>query len=191
MHLNNAQITNAGKIHYIHQPSAGDLNATKMKTYLYLFLLYYCLTACSPESKQQPDITITASPTTTTDSLITQKPTKILNNTHLGEYLWQEDPQGYFQTVKVTQGTRGEYEVSFSASVIKGKPGCTFTGKGSIVNDTLKVPIEWRKKKVNMTIFVKGDTVKVFTENFEDRFALNYYCTGGGSLAGDYYRVKK
>jgi hypothetical protein len=163
-----------------------------MKTYLYLFLLFYCVTACSPESEQQAENTVGDTPAVITDSLITQKSIQTAHNTiYPGEYLWQEDPQGYYQTVNITESSTGEYEVSFSASTIKGKPGCSFTGKGSIVNDTLKVPVTWREKKVNMTIFAEGDTVKVFTENFEDRFALNYYCTGGGSLAGDYYKVKK
>jgi hypothetical protein len=161
-----------------------------MKTYVYLFLLFYCVTACSPESKQQAQNTV-GNTLATTDSLITGKPTQTANIIYQGEYIWQEDPQGYYQTVHITESSTGEYEVSFSASAIKGKPGCSFTGKGSIVNDTLKVPVTWREKIVDMTIFADGDTVKVFTENFEDRFALNYYCTGGGSLAGDYYRIKK
>lgn len=107
---------------------------------------------------------------------------------YTGTYLWQEDPQGYNQTLIVEESKEGKFLVHFTASQIKGKPGCSFEGVGKLNQDTLKVPVNWRDKTVFMTLFLKEDTMHVFKDNFEDRFVLSYYCSGGSSLAGDYYR---
>jgi hypothetical protein len=145
------------------------------------------------ESRQTEEKVTSSSSPTTIDSvaLTAPAPAAPAANNYTGEYIWQEDPQGYYQTVSIAQAATGEYNVRFSASAVKGKPGCSFEGKGTIVNDTLKIPVAWRDGTVTMTIIARNDTVDVFTQNFEDRFALNYYCSGGGSLAGEYYKKQQ
>ena len=66
--------------------------------------------------------------------------------------------------------------------------GCTFEGKGKLVNNQIDVDLKTINKdlKGTMTILFKDKTAEVFTSKFEDRLALNYFCGGGASLAGDY-----
>ncbi len=163
-----------------------------MKKYVIFLFIYFAIISCSQESGQANHTAASVDSTTAADTaFVARKTPAALENNYAGEYIWQEDPKGYYQSVSIGQNSTGAYEVLFSASSIKGKPGCSFEGKGSIINDTLKVPIAWRDKTVTMTLFARNDTIHVFTQGFEDRFALNYYCSGGGSLAGEYYRKQR
>ncbi len=84
-----------------------------------------------------------------------------------------------------------DYEVNFSASKVKNRENCRFSGIGSIKNDTLWVNISNEAdKEVWMYIAPSHDNlgVEVFTKNFEERFQMMFYCGGGGSLAGKYFK---
>jgi hypothetical protein len=129
---------------------------------------------------------------TTTDTIATTPSAAdpvVETQPYAGNYISGEYPYGYYQLLKITDKAGNQYEVSFTASKVKGRAACSFTGAGSIVNDTLKVPVEWNDKTIQMTLFLRNDTVLVFTESFDDRFALNYFCSGGASLIGDYART--
>lgn len=68
--------------------------------------------------------------------------------------------------------------------------GCSFEGKGNLVNNQIDIELNKidEKLKGTLTILFKQNIAEVFTSKFEDRFSLMYFCGGGASLAGDYYK---
>lgn len=152
-------------------------------TVFYSFLLIF---ACNSEGKKTTEEAVTATDTLEATSPVAEPEVKM--QPYTGNYISGEYPDGYYQLLKISENATSQYEISFTVSKVKGRPACSFTGAGVIVKDTLKVPVEWNDKTVQMTLFLRNDTVMVFTENFDDRFALNYYCSGGASLIGDYTR---
>ncbi len=83
------------------------------------------------------------------------------------------------------------YGVRFSASKVKNREACHFSGIGHIKNDTLWVNIsEEKDKEIWMYIVPSHDNlgVEVFTKNFDERFKMMLYCGGGASLAGEYLK---
>jgi hypothetical protein len=153
---------------------------------LYGFLV---IAACSSEVKNKTKEAAITSDTITTIPSVAEP--VIERQPYAGDYISGEYPDGYYQVLKISWKTINQYNVSFTASQVRGKAACSFSGAGSIVNDTLKVPVEWNDKTVQMTLFLRNDTVMVFTENFDDRFAVNYFCSGGASLIGDYARTSE
>lgn len=103
----------------------------------------------------------------------------------VGTYVTEGFPDKYFQRLNISPSTDG-YRVVFSASKIIGESGCSFEGVGQMNHENLIVPITFKDKKVNVVIAKKGKALEVFTQDFNNRFALMQYCNGGSSLAGNY-----
>ncbi|MBE7630360.1 copper resistance protein NlpE [Tenacibaculum piscium] len=108
-----------------------------------------------------------------------------------GKYkTYYELEDDYKQTLSLLQKGKN-YEVNFSASKVKDRAGCQFSGIGKIKKDTLWVNIANKKdKEILMYIAPSHDNlgVEVFTPNFEERFSMMSYCGGGASLAGKYFK---
>ncbi len=113
------------------------------------------------------------------------------NFNYQGKYeTFNEEKGGYTQTLSI-QPKGSDYEIVFSASKVKNRENCRFSGMGSIKNDTLWVNISNEKdKEVLIYIAPSHDNlgVEVFTPNFENRFYMMRYCSGGSSLAGKYIK---
>lgn len=107
------------------------------------------------------------------------------------------DVKGSYQqtiSIKPTETTRYDdsYQVSFSASKVRGRAGCSFSGKAVKKDGSLWLNVSNDKsKQVKMYLRPLQDKqgVDVFTEKFDERFAMMYYCRGGASLAGEYMKV--
>ncbi len=85
------------------------------------------------------------------------------------------------------------YQVQFSATSIRGRADCAFTGTAIKKEGALWLNISNEpNKKVTMYIRPMKDNlgVDVFTKNFDKRFMMMRYCRGGGSLAGHYLKNK-
>ncbi len=112
-----------------------------------------------------------------------------------GKYAtFSEDAKGYKQTLDIFVKKKSrEYQVEFSASSIKGRANCHFSGVGHLKNDTIWVNIANKKDtEILMYIVPSKDNlgVEVFTKNYEERFQMMLYCGGGASLAGKYLKNK-
>ncbi len=97
----------------------------------------------------------------------------------------------YKQMLEITADQKNTYLVNFSASKVKDRANCNFSGVGTLKNDTLWVNIANEKdKEILMYIVPSHDNlgVDVFTKNFEERFQMMFYCKGGSSLAGRYLK---
>lgn len=104
---------------------------------------------------------------------------------------FNEEKGGYTQSLTLTALGGNEYKAVFSATKVKGREGCHFSGIGELKNDTLWFNISNEKGgKVPMYIAPSHDNlgVNVFTSHDEDRFMMMYYCQGGASLAGSYLK---
>ena len=103
-----------------------------------------------------------------------------------GTYNTNANGKGYNQILELKSENDSIYSVKIS--FIGAVKGCTFEGKGKLVNNQIDVDLKTINKdlKGTMTILFKDKTAEVFTSKFEDRLALNYFCGGGASLAGDY-----
>ena len=103
-----------------------------------------------------------------------------------GTYNTNASGKGYNQILELKSENDSIYSVKIS--FIGAVKGCTFEGKGKLVNNQIDVDLKTINKdlKGTMTILFKDKTAEVFTSKFEDRLALNYFCGGGASLAGDY-----
>ncbi|MFC4666040.1 hypothetical protein [Falsiporphyromonas endometrii] len=95
---------------------------------------------------------------------------------------------GYYQSLSITPAD-SLYDIVFSASKVNGREGCSFTGKGHISNDTIFVDIDDAENAV-MTIIPTKDKlgVEVATLKEDNRMKLNFYCSGGATLAGTYLK---
>lgn len=110
-----------------------------------------------------------------------------------GDYWWEgEHGKGYKQKLEIKRS--GDMEVEVIISFSGAKKGCTFTGKGTIINDQIEIPLHQAVAgfhSVMVLRFVKDDVIHISTSRESDRENLAYFCGGGGSLAGDYERVKR
>ncbi|PID94077.1 MAG: hypothetical protein CSA95_04790 [Bacteroidetes bacterium] len=108
-----------------------------------------------------------------------------------GEYeTFNEEKGGYTQTLSI-HPKGADYEVIFSASKVKERENCRFSGIANLKKDTLWVNISNEAdKEVRMYIAPSHDNlgVEVFTSNFDERFYMMRYCGGGSSLAGKYLK---
>ncbi len=99
----------------------------------------------------------------------------------------------YYQTLSIMPITNSQshYQVNFSASKVRGRAGCAFSGKAVKKDGVLWLNISNENNK-NVAMYIRPTKdksgVEVFTEKFDERFYMMRYCRGGGSLAGEYFR---
>jgi len=170
-----------------------------MKTlfkYYWILAIIMIIGGCKTKTKSEPT-TDSTSDVTIEETQETAKPFDNKETTHkildiYGNYATEsyrtKDKGSDWVGVEV-RGKQGESAVSFnvkSRSDIK-KPTCTYAVKAVFVKEGLYKA--WEDEKVILFEF-NGDKLKIYTEKFEDRFLLNKFCSGGGSLAGVYYRIK-
>ncbi len=157
--------------------------------------LTVALTACqtqpiptkqNTQSKQQATIQTTAS--------------RAFN--YAGQYATaHESKQHYHQTLSITPITTNtqdnkRYQVNFSATKVRGRAGCSFSGTAVEKDGVLWLNVNnepnkpSKEKEVAMYLRPTQDNlgVEVFTKNFDERFMMMRYCRGGASLAGDYLK---
>lgn len=110
-----------------------------------------------------------------------------------GDYWWGgENGKGYKQKLEIKR--TGDTEVDVIISFSGALKGCTFTGKGKIINDQIEIPLHEAEANIHSTMvlrFVKDDVINISTTREADRDNLAYFCGGGASLAGDYERANR
>ncbi len=83
---------------------------------------------------------------------------------------------------------------AFSASKIRGRAGCSFSGVAKLKDNQLWLDISLPDEKKEILMYIKpvknNIAVDVFTLNFDKRFRMMFYCRGGASLAGEYQKIK-
>lgn len=121
----------------------------------------------------------------------------VSNNNILGDKVsadyatadYDKRAQGY-DWVGVMVRADGDRQIDIkvrSRSDIK-KPTCHFDGKATLMGQDTAHGTIFQAKVNDSTAFFqfKGDTLVI---DSPDKYALNYFCSGGGSLAGEYKKL--
>lgn len=110
-----------------------------------------------------------------------------------GEYWLEGDGEktkGYRQKMVVKKLSDKEAEVTIS--FMGAQKGCTFTGKGKVINDQIEIPLDKVNpdfKSVMVVRFMKNHQLAVTTSREDTLTDLAYFCGGGTSLAGQYEKA--
>ena len=104
-----------------------------------------------------------------------------------GTYVTIGYPKRYWQSLSIS-ASKDSYEVKFSASNVQEEPGCTFSSRGTLKRDTLYVPIKRGGVAYNLILLQQDNKLQVQTQDAADRLQLMQFCSGGATLAGEYYR---
>lgn len=68
------------------------------------------------------------------------------------------------------------------------KPTCSFDGQATLMGQDNAHGIIFATTANNSKVFLQFKGGKLIIDS-EDQYALNYYCSGGGSLVGDYQKL--
>lgn len=100
-------------------------------------------------------------------------------------YLKRND--GYdWVSVTVKQLTDSSAHIALRSRADKKKPTCTFDADAVLHdNNMLKATVEGK----SILFTFAGDSLLISAENKQDAGFLNYFCSGGGSIAGTYKKI--
>jgi len=110
----------------------------------------------------------------------------------IGNYIDQAYPkrnEGFdWVAVTVSQKTDSIAHIAIRSRADKKKPTCMFDADAVIAGlDTLKATVEGK----SILFSFSADSLSIFTENKDDEGILYYFCSGGGSLAGTYFKISE
>lgn len=110
----------------------------------------------------------------------------------VGSYVtadYEKRATGYdWVAILVTQITDSTIQVSARSRADKKKPTCSFDTKANRINDsTYQSTIEGKQVLFQFS----ADSIKIATAKEADNAFLNFYCSGGASLAGSYHKIKE
>ncbi len=96
--------------------------------------------------------------------------------------------QGYdWVGVTVSPAPEQQLRIAVRSRADKKKPTCTFDAVARPISPTVyQTSVEGK----NIRFTFDRDTVNISTESEADRGLLNYYCSGGGSLADTYRKIR-
>lgn len=161
----------------------------KLKSFLFTCSVLLLIACNSNQTKNN-------STTEIEQQKISDKPTN--KNTQVdfsGSYLSGNKTDGSDWTEVNIESLKGgdSFQVSVDAKERKGKKSCNFNKIGIVRNDTLFIETTDWKKPVTAYIVKKEDKIifDVIEKEEDDRYVLSYYCSGGGSLIGEYTKTEK
>lgn len=101
---------------------------------------------------------------------------------------YQQRAEGYdWVGVVVTKQGENEIRVSVRSRADRKNPTCTFNGRAFKTDqDTYQAVLNGK----TVLFDFKRDDLTIGTANEVDKDILYFYCSGGGSLAGSYYKIK-
>lgn len=123
-----------------------------------------------------------------TEVVSTKKTNEALNV--LGNYVsedYAKRNEGYdWVSVSVSPAENGQLKISVRSRADQKEPTCTYDVVAQEVNDTTyqaKV-----KEKTVLFKFTKGK-ISITTQKKENEALLNFYCAGGASIGGTYFKI--
>ncbi|MEG1615488.1 MAG: hypothetical protein RR202_02420 [Bacteroidales bacterium] len=128
------------------------------------------------------------------DSIVLQREKPLSIHDFEGKYFLSpisEENNGFTQYVDIRSDNQERPNVWFASSDAKGET--IFSARGHIINNQIEIALSEINKNMNSTMvirFVGDNLLEVSTADFDNRYDLNYFCRGGGSLAGEYIKQK-
>lgn len=111
-------------------------------------------------------------------------------NSIAGHYVsdgYHKRHEGYdWLVVSVSEERNGHRKMSVRSRIDIKDPSCTFDTE--IIHRDDNIYTTELDGQVMLFTFTE-DNLSIFSERFNERFALIVFCSGGGSLAGDYLRI--
>lgn len=90
--------------------------------------------------------------------------------------------------VSVNQLTDSLAHIAIRSRADKKKPTCTFDANAVLHgNNILKATLDGK----SILFTFAGDSLLISAENQQDESLLNYFCSGGGSIAGTYTKISE
>lgn len=119
-----------------------------------------------------------------------EKETPLTVNDFTGKYhLSGAGDEGWNQYLEISLGKEGKPLVSFASSDVKG--GKLMTASGDLVNNQIEIHLNKLKTELEATLVIRFEgagELDVSASDFEQRYDLQYFCNGGGTLAGLYVK---
>ena len=107
---------------------------------------------------------------------------------------YKKRSEGYdWIKIDITKDENQIYTIKIDSRSDIKKPTCQVVMKAKRVSeDTLedlyeKKPNNFKDTKIYFKVSDTG--LEIYTKDFKDRFLLMYFCSGGGSIGGSYYRI--
>ena len=96
--------------------------------------------------------------------------------------------QGYDWTaVNIKAQANGQYAINIYSRADRKRQTCQYQGLAKMQdNHTLIAPLTNTAVQMTLTLTNNMLSIWVDSDKPDDRFALMWYCSGGGSLAGEY-----
>ncbi|MDO6675860.1 PliI family lysozyme inhibitor of I-type lysozyme [Tenacibaculum sp. 1_MG-2023] len=146
----------------------------KLTTTALLGMAFLAIISCKNEAKK-----------TDTQETVTTI-TDVTGNYVSSEY--EKRNEGYdWVSVAVRPAADNNIKIAVRSRADKKKPTCTFDALAEKTNDsTYKAVINGK----TVVFSFKNKQISIATANKEDNSLLNFYCSGGGSLAGSYHKIE-
>lgn len=154
---------------------------------LYVFVFILTLSACNSTSQESESTTLSAIKPTITIAHFT------------GDYVtesYAKRKEGYdWMAVTISDNGNQTANIRVRSTIAKKKPSCTFEANAVLLNDSTLTYVAPRitggkdatlPDSTTMFFIKKGNDLEISTKDFNNRFDLMYYCSGGGSLMGLY-----
>ncbi|MBP2280940.1 hypothetical protein H4W00_001753 [Psychrobacter sp. PL19] len=145
------------------------------------------LTSCSALTPTSPDMAEnTASET--------QKPAVLTTavQTVIGDYVsdgYDKRTQGYdWVSVMVRPSGNAEIDIKVRARADIKQPSCSFDGTAKLMGQDNAHGVIFQTVANDSLTFLQFKE-GVLTIDSQDKYALNYFCAGGATLAGDYQKL--
>ena len=155
-----------------------------------IFISSASLVGCNNTSSA----TSTSTNTMATASLATVAAVSPAVQAVVGDYVsdsYSQRHQGYdWIAVKVQADENDQNSVHItvrSRDDIK-KPTCTFDGQAKLMGQDQAHGIIFETTANDSKVFLQFQSDQL-TIDSDDKYALNYYCSGGGSIVGDYQKL--
>lgn len=150
----------------------------KLNTSALLGMAFLALVSCKNETKKTHTQETTQEAVTTTLS--------VTGNYVSSEY--EKRDEGYdWVSVAVKAAKDEQLKIAVRSRADKKKPTCTFEALAKKVNDsTFSATAEGK----TILFSFKDNQISITTQNESDSNILNFYCSGGGSLAGSYQKIE-
>ncbi|CAM1339532.1 PliI family lysozyme inhibitor of I-type lysozyme [Tenacibaculum aestuarii] len=150
----------------------------KLNTSALLGMAFLALVSCKNETKKTDTQETTQEAVTTTLS--------VTGNYVSSEY--EKKDEGYdWVSVAVKTAKDEQLKIAVRSRADKKKPTCTFDALAKKVNDSTYTATAEGK---TILFSFKDNQISITTQNESDSNILNFYCSGGGSLAGSYQKIE-
>lgn len=151
----------------------------KLNTTALLGMVFLAMVSCKNEAKK------TGAQENSNQETVATTP-DVTGNYVSSEY--EKRNEGYdWVSVAVKPAANDNIKITIRSRADKKKPTCTFDALAKKANDsTYKADINGK----TVVFSFKNKQISIATANKEDSGLLNFYCSGGGSLAGSYHKIE-